>query len=320
MDNPNTIFDQEKLLQLYAALPQNLKDAIFSVDSADKIMKAGKKFGLNVEQTGILAEQAGLVMLGALHPRNFIQRLEEEMKVDRTKAVDVAKEINHEIFFPVREALKKIHGMEDTEEVTSEKSIAQGDFLKKIADLRGKTATAPSPKTPLHDIRPSVPPASSPQPSAETKPPSYIPDAQKRPPIDMPRPVKAPEPPASLPVLPPPVKTPSSPGKFDVHPPSPRPNAEALKKLLLEEIEKNKNSPEKPFSPLAPSEKKTGSMDSPMGKPVPEWAKQKPEGAAIPPPEKPVNVRSGVKVISDTEKPQEKKPGPAGDLYREPIE
>lgn len=136
--NNQSIFTQEKLLELYEKIPQNVREAIFSVDVAGKISAAGKRFGLSIEETGILATTAGLVMLGALHPRDFIQTLEKGLKMERSKAIDIAKEINHEIFFPIRESLKRIHGMETTEEVTGEKQMERGDNIQ-----RAKTQPSP---------------------------------------------------------------------------------------------------------------------------------------------------------------------------------
>ena len=138
------IFSQDKLFDLYGNLPEDLRNAMFSVDVAGKISATGKKFGLSIEQTGVLATTTGLVMLGALHPRSFIQKLEEDLKIDRSKAIDIAREVNHEIFFPVRENLKKIHGMSDTDEVTSDKQMNAGDALKNASQTSNQT---PPPQT-----------------------------------------------------------------------------------------------------------------------------------------------------------------------------
>lgn len=172
MNDQDTIFADEKLLALYAALPDNLKEAIFSVNVADKIMKAGQKYGLNIEQIGTLAEATGLVMLGALHPRSYIQKLEETLGIERTKAIDIAKEINHEVFFPIREALKNIHHMEDTQEIAGEKEIEKGDAIKTLQEREqpqrvpsaglGQIPSSPLPQKPLQPSQPQ-PPAKPPQ-------------------------------------------------------------------------------------------------------------------------------------------------------------
>lgn len=206
-------YDYEKLMELYAALPQVLKDAIFSVHVAEKIMQTGKKFGLSVDQTSILAYETGLVMVGALHPRSYIQHIEESVNVDRQKATDIAKEVNHEIFFPVREALKKLHNMEEREEITGEREIEKGDILKKIAELKKQPAqgvnqpipkpeqkpASPSPQTPSFGVRQTVmPQAHFPSPQNKTLPTAPI---QKPPTIDLQRP-SASAPKTPLPVTP----------------------------------------------------------------------------------------------------------------------
>ncbi len=176
--NNSILFDDEKLLEMYVALPQSIKSAMFSVNVAEKIMRIGKKYGLSIDQIGELGHATGTVMVGTLHPRSFIQELEKQLRVDRAKATDIGKEINHEIFFPIREELKKLHSMEDTDEILSGKEIEKGDALKSISERRiiGKIPEGyalekdiPEPPTVESGIKnqessvPKIPPISPPQ-------------------------------------------------------------------------------------------------------------------------------------------------------------
>ncbi len=326
MTEPNTIFNDEKLLEMYAALPQNLKDAMFSVDVADKIMKSGKKFGLNIEQTGKLAEAAGMVMLGALHPRSFIQTLETDLSIDRAKATDIAKEINHEIFFPIREALKRIHGMEDTQEVTGEKEIEKGDILKKLAEMRerssGVQSSVPQPAKP--EIIP--PPASAAPKISETIAPrenvavagSVKTTTQK----SLEEQFKNPN--ASL------LENAATPNTKPVEKnPIPAPPVPDLQQKnregLLQELSKIQLPPQK--TPPAPS----WTEKNPEPKKIPDWAQPKqPEAPATSaqqqamsrpaPAEIPKTSMQEIKAKPTTPQPIELKKESSTDPYREPIE
>ncbi len=98
-------------MERFRDLPEDLQKAMFSPDTADAILAVGKKFGLQIDQTGELADETGLVMLGVTPPGEFIRNLARRLELDPEKAKAVAEEINQKIFQPVRESLKKVHGL-----------------------------------------------------------------------------------------------------------------------------------------------------------------------------------------------------------------
>ena len=105
-------YTQPQIEERYEKLPEVLKDAMFSVEIADKIFETGKKFGLIFEKIGNLAEETGYVTLGLLHPQDFVRALEEHLGIKADQASEIAKEINHQIFFPLRAEFKKAHNIE----------------------------------------------------------------------------------------------------------------------------------------------------------------------------------------------------------------
>jgi hypothetical protein len=106
-----TKLTSQQLKEIYQKLPEDLKDAMFSVDSAEIIQSLGKKYNLAIDKTGELADETGLVMLGLTHPRDFISNLSQRLGVDKETARKIAEEINQQIFAKVRDSLKKIHGI-----------------------------------------------------------------------------------------------------------------------------------------------------------------------------------------------------------------
>jgi hypothetical protein len=103
----------QQLREIYLKLPKDLQDAIFSVDSAERIQSIGKKYNLAIDKTGELADETGLVMLGLTHPNNFISNLAQRLKIDKESARKIGEEINNQIFAEIRESLKKVHGMSE---------------------------------------------------------------------------------------------------------------------------------------------------------------------------------------------------------------
>ncbi|MBU3925591.1 hypothetical protein KJ763_00265 [Patescibacteria group bacterium] len=103
-------YTQTQIIEMYEKLPEDLKEAIFSVESANVITVIGKKYGLNVEQIGKLGNETGLVMLGITSSRNYIDNLSKRLGISPESALKVANEVSSTIFSNVRESLKKIHG------------------------------------------------------------------------------------------------------------------------------------------------------------------------------------------------------------------
>lgn len=104
-------FTPQQLREIYLKLPEDLKDAIFSVNSAEAIQVIGKKYNLSIDKIGELADETGMVMLGITHPSDFIINVARRVYVDKETAGKIAEEINTQIFAKVRESLKKIHGV-----------------------------------------------------------------------------------------------------------------------------------------------------------------------------------------------------------------
>jgi len=98
---------------MFVHLPQDVKDAIFSLDVSERINVVGKRNGLTVEQLGVLGSEIGLVLLGATAVADFTNVLAEKLKISKISAGKLAEHINAEIFSPIRESLKQVHGVED---------------------------------------------------------------------------------------------------------------------------------------------------------------------------------------------------------------
>lgn len=101
--------EKNQLEKLYETLPKNVQEAISSVAIAEKIQEIAKKNGLHIDEAGIVSDEATMVMLGIEHPNDFIDGLKNKLKLPQEKIVALAKDVDKEIFEPIKESLMKIY-------------------------------------------------------------------------------------------------------------------------------------------------------------------------------------------------------------------
>ena len=234
-------YTPEEIEQRFARLPEPLKDEMMSVENSERIFEAGKKFGLTIEQIGFLAEEAGYVVLGLTHPNNFVQRLKDHLRVDEEKAKIIAREINHQVFFPLREMLKNTHQFE----LTQEQIQASPPPLPPVPRVQPPAAKIPPappiPAPPILPVKiptpPTVPPVSLPKSPLMQTPVSPPPSITKLPAQKTNAPIFPPLPPRMpKPIILPLIKPPLPPADSQAPPPVTHPNLSALE-------EKKSNQP-----------------------------------------------------------------------------
>lgn len=93
----------------YFQLPQDLRQAIFSVETSEKINKVAEKNGLNKNQLWWASHTTGMILLGEINIVNFVKTLQEKCHLGREPARQLARDINQAVFLPVKESLKRIH-------------------------------------------------------------------------------------------------------------------------------------------------------------------------------------------------------------------
>ena len=109
------ILTEEQILEKYEQLPEDLKEAIFSVEMTEAIKGIGAKYKLAIDKIGALANESGMVMFGATRPKDFVSNLMSRLGVNMETANKIASDVNSQVFLKVRESLKKLHGGEEVE-------------------------------------------------------------------------------------------------------------------------------------------------------------------------------------------------------------
>jgi len=105
-------YTQEQANRAYEKLPEELQEAIFSVETADAIHSACEKQKVLDERVGEIAKHAGYVLMGLELPDELLEVLQKEIKLPKKAAEAINHEINRFVFFPVRSALEQLHRIE----------------------------------------------------------------------------------------------------------------------------------------------------------------------------------------------------------------
>lgn len=142
----------QEIMRRYDELPENVQKALFATSTSDAIFEIGKKYGLIIEKMGELADETGLVMLGMTKPSEFIRNLERRLGIETVKAKEIAQDINQKVFSPIRDSLKKIHGITAPTEVGAPMKISS----------QQPTSMLIPPVKPVSPISPPTPPENLP--------------------------------------------------------------------------------------------------------------------------------------------------------------
>ena len=106
-------YSKEQLQELYKNLPKELQEAVFSKKNGDKIYESCARNGIKEDgKINGVAKYTGHVLLGLLSPDNLQKKLEEEVKIKKDKAEQIALEINRFVFSPVKDSLETLYKIE----------------------------------------------------------------------------------------------------------------------------------------------------------------------------------------------------------------
>ena len=106
-------YPKEQIWKIYEKLPDELKDAIFSHDTAENISNICEKNKItNSEKISQIARLTGDVLLGLLIPNELQESLEKELKLKKPIAKKIAFQIQRFVFYPVRKSLSALYQIE----------------------------------------------------------------------------------------------------------------------------------------------------------------------------------------------------------------
>jgi oligoribonuclease NrnB/cAMP/cGMP phosphodiesterase (DHH superfamily) len=102
-------YSKEEWWKLYERLPDELKEAIFSVENAKAMSEICKRHEI-LDKSSEITKYVGRVLLGVLPPEEFREYLEQGL--GKEKAKRISHDINRFVFFPVKQSLAELYKME----------------------------------------------------------------------------------------------------------------------------------------------------------------------------------------------------------------
>ncbi len=133
-------YTPEQLEQIFQKLPDELQEAIFSVETADAVYNACLSQDVTDESGNRVAELTGQVLMGILLPEEFQKSLEKEGGIKKDAAMNIARDITRFVFFPVKESVRQLHAI--TEGTSS--APPQTKKVAPVPETPEKEAPAPS--------------------------------------------------------------------------------------------------------------------------------------------------------------------------------
>lgn len=113
-----TAFDEARIADAYRKTPIEIRQSLESIGFLSRLQGVARKFGLNVEETGELVSETGLVLLGLTKPPQFIDNLAKRLRLPRDRAFAVGQAVNMEVLRPVREIIRKMNDSTNYEQET----------------------------------------------------------------------------------------------------------------------------------------------------------------------------------------------------------
>ena len=104
-------------------LPEDVKQAIISVDYKTKLQEITKRQKLLIDQAGKLEMETTLVMIGLEPLSDYMDNLQREMDLPPVRAKEVAMDVDENIFKPIRISLQKMNEGTVSEEKASAKAM-----------------------------------------------------------------------------------------------------------------------------------------------------------------------------------------------------
>lgn len=117
-------YPRDQVTKLYESLPQDLKDALYSQESADNIGKICEENNItDSDDIFEITKYTGYVLLGLVPPDDLAGLLEKDLGIEPAIAKEISERLRQYIFFPLRKTLEplyntKITFTEKKEEVT----------------------------------------------------------------------------------------------------------------------------------------------------------------------------------------------------------
>ncbi|GEM_PF-1533429 len=103
-------------------LPEEVRNAMYSEETLDALELITNKQELTADQATIVSRSTMKLLAGLIKPNELVGLICTETGLAREKVGLVVQEINTDIFNPIKEALKKVHGLDEAPQAAEPKT------------------------------------------------------------------------------------------------------------------------------------------------------------------------------------------------------
>jgi len=103
-------YDQNQYVEIFYKLPLEIKDVVAATSTTEHLWKIGQKHNLHIDKIGVMTDLAFDVMMGIVASRNFVAELQKELGIDALDAANLARDIDENVFHPIKESMVKLYG------------------------------------------------------------------------------------------------------------------------------------------------------------------------------------------------------------------
>ena len=114
---------KDDLWKIYEMLPESLKQAIVSEDTADAIWNICKICNIKEEDVPKIAKEVGNVLMGLLPPKHFKDKIRSVVELDDDTAKKLDIYISHYIFDPLKDELSQLYEAKEENVQAQEKPL-----------------------------------------------------------------------------------------------------------------------------------------------------------------------------------------------------
>lgn len=101
---------QKKLIEeQMQQIPKEVAEAINQSDWERVVFNIGRKHKLHMDQIDVLSVETILTMIGLVDPIEYVDVIEKRLGLDEEKTMDIVEDVNNQLFYKIRDALKKVY-------------------------------------------------------------------------------------------------------------------------------------------------------------------------------------------------------------------
>lgn len=161
---------KEKYTEIFDSLPENVKDALLSLETVDIIEEIGLRNKLNDASISVLTDLVGDLLMGLVNETDFRKEIETGISVDSTSSGVIAKELIDRIILPLgKEFTRMEESLKPAFAITEAKDMDKKPIILEIKPAETFQSTINNESLQSNPV-PTAPQPQAPAPPISVKP------------------------------------------------------------------------------------------------------------------------------------------------------